>query len=65
MTVREPGILPLPEPVVVALRLQSGELVSMERWPGTVYLETLTTYLEALEESLSPGKQWSEASPPF
>jgi hypothetical protein len=61
LTVREQGILPLPEPVVVALRLQSGEMVSMERWPGTLYLETLTAFLEALEETLNPGKPWSEA----
>ena len=61
LTVREEGILPLPEPVVVALRLQSGELVSMERWPGTLYLETLTAFLDALEETLNLGRQWSEA----
>jgi len=61
LIVREEGVLPLPEPVVVALRLQSGELVSMERWPGTLYLETLTAFLDALEESLNPGRQWSAA----
>jgi len=61
LTVREEGILPLPEPVVMALRLRSGELVSMERWPGTLYLETLTAFLEALEETLNPGKSRSEA----
>src|ERR1700686_539917 len=61
LIVREEGVLPLPEPVVVALRLQSGELVSMERWPGTLYLETLSAFLDALEESLNPGRQWSEA----
>jgi len=61
LLVREEGVLPLPEPLAVALRLQSGELVSMERWPGTLYLETLTAFLGALEETLNPGRQWSEA----
>jgi hypothetical protein len=60
LTVREEGILPLPEPVVVALRLQSGELVSMERWPGSLYLETFTAFLDALEETAPSGKHWSE-----
>jgi len=60
LTVREEGILPLPECVALALRLKSGEMVSMERWPGTLYLETFTAFLDALEEKAPLGKDWSE-----
>jgi len=60
MTVIDRGILPLPERVVSALRLDSGEMVSMERWPGVLYLETLTAFLDALEETLTPERHWSE-----
>jgi hypothetical protein len=51
--------LPLPERLVRALRLESGEMVSMERWPGTLYLEPMTAFLSALEETLSFERPWS------
>lgn len=60
LTVREEGVLPLPERVALALRLEPGEMVSMERWPGSLYLETFTAFLDALEEKAPPGKHWSE-----
>jgi hypothetical protein len=58
--VREEGILPLPERVALALRLESGEMVSMERWPGSLFLETFTAFLDALQEEVPRGKHWSE-----
>jgi hypothetical protein len=60
LIVREEGILPLPERVALALRLESGETVSMERWPGSLFLETFTAFLDALEEEVPRGKHWSE-----
>ena len=60
LIVRREGILPLPERVAVALRLEPGEMVSMERWPGVLYLETMTAFLDALEDAPAPETHWSE-----
>jgi hypothetical protein len=59
LTVTREGILPLPERLVRALHLEPGEMVSMERWPGTLYLETMTACLSSLEESLRLERHWS------
>ena len=32
----------------------------MERWPGVLYLETLTAFLDALEGAMAPETHWSE-----
>jgi hypothetical protein len=60
LIVKDKGVLPLPERVAVALRLEAGEMVSMERWPGVLYLETMTAFLDALEAAMAPETHWSE-----
>jgi hypothetical protein len=61
LVVRAEGILPLPEQVTVALRLERGEMVAMERWPGALYLETFNAFLDSLGEARAPGVQWQKA----
>jgi hypothetical protein len=60
LIVKDKGVLPLPERVAVALRLEPGEMVSMERWPGVLYLETMTAFLDALEDAMAPETHWTE-----
>jgi hypothetical protein len=60
LVVTDRGVLRLPERVAVALRLESGEMVSMERWPGVLYLETMTAFLDALAEIHPLEERWSE-----
>ena len=60
LTIRTEGILPLPERVTAALRLELGEIVSMERWPCVLYLETFSSFLDALGEAMAPEAQWKE-----
>ena len=60
LIIKDKGVLPLPERVAVALGLEPGEMVSMERWPGVLYLETMTAFVEALAEIHPWVPSWSQ-----
>ena len=52
LVVTEPGFLPIPHRVRISLRLEPGEMMAMERWPATLYLETYSFFLGALEDAI-------------
>jgi hypothetical protein len=43
----------------IALRLEPGEMVSVERWPGSLYLETFSSFLDAVGD-LSGLELWQQ-----
>jgi len=60
LVVIEPGFLPIPHRVRITLRLEPGEMVAMERWPATLYLETYSFFLGALEDAVPCDEHWNQ-----
>lgn len=58
------GFLPIPQTLRNALRLESGEIVAFERWPGSLHLEPFSSFVDSLR-GLSPGELWVQALPQF
>ena len=61
----EEGLLPIPEKLRVALRLEPGEIVSIERWPGSLYLETYSAFLDAVFEAVPLAERWGQVQEHF
>ncbi|HEX4965509.1 MAG TPA: hypothetical protein VF173_32160 [Thermoanaerobaculia bacterium] len=60
LVVVDRGFLPFPERLRIALRLEPGEMVALERWPATLYLETYSSFLGALDETVPFEEQWGQ-----
>ncbi|HEX4498397.1 MAG TPA: hypothetical protein VIE43_22160 [Thermoanaerobaculia bacterium] len=60
LAVNAHGFLPIPQTLRRALRLESGEIVALERWPGSLHLEPFSSFVDLLQ-GFSPGELRAQA----
>ncbi len=65
LVVSEEGLLPISEGLRVALNLELGEPVALERSPASLSLEPFNAYLDALQEMVPIEQVWKQIAQSF
>jgi hypothetical protein len=66
LVVLEEGILPIPEALRATLRLEVGEVVSVELVDGSLTLTLFSAFLESLDsQAVAVEKQWAQVVQSF